>query len=346
MAAALLVVPGLAAAWLWVAPRGRVAAARQLAAAGAALVAVGLAWPVLVWLTPAADRPWVVRHRRQLDLVAHPRLQRPRPAGGQSGGPGGAPAARAGPAAARAACSAAAPVPCACSTAPSGARPAGCSAPRSSAAVLLVATRACAAPTRARAGRSPSAARSRSPRSPSARPPGSSTPTTSRPWRRSPRRSSAPVRPRSRGRRVARIAGPLLVAGGVVTELMVLDDQGGRLGWLPPVLVAAGVVGAFAVAAEGLRPRLRALARRRRARRPAHRARLLVGADARPRHERDVPGRRAGLGRGHGRRRRRSRRRRPRGGGRRGAARPAAGGAGAPGRGGRRRHRSAATRPR
>ena len=59
MAAALLVVPALAAAWLWVAPRGRLAAVRQLGAGGAAMAVVGLAWPVLVWLTPAADRPWV-----------------------------------------------------------------------------------------------------------------------------------------------------------------------------------------------------------------------------------------------------------------------------------------------
>jgi 4-amino-4-deoxy-L-arabinose transferase-like glycosyltransferase len=59
MAAALLVVPGIVAAWLWIAPRGRAAAVRQLAAGGAAMTAVGLAWPVLVWLTPAADRPWV-----------------------------------------------------------------------------------------------------------------------------------------------------------------------------------------------------------------------------------------------------------------------------------------------
>jgi hypothetical protein len=59
MGAALLVVPAIAAAWLWVAPRGRLAAARRLAAGGAAMAAVGLAWPVLVWLTPAADRPWV-----------------------------------------------------------------------------------------------------------------------------------------------------------------------------------------------------------------------------------------------------------------------------------------------
>jgi 4-amino-4-deoxy-L-arabinose transferase-like glycosyltransferase len=59
MAVALFVVPGIAAAYLWVAPRGRIAAARQLAAGGAALAVVGLAWPVLVTLTPAADRPWI-----------------------------------------------------------------------------------------------------------------------------------------------------------------------------------------------------------------------------------------------------------------------------------------------
>jgi 4-amino-4-deoxy-L-arabinose transferase-like glycosyltransferase len=59
MAAALIVVPGLAAAWLWVAPRGGLAAVRQLAAGGAAMVAVGAAWPLLIALTPAGSRPWV-----------------------------------------------------------------------------------------------------------------------------------------------------------------------------------------------------------------------------------------------------------------------------------------------
>src|SRR4051794_34998765 len=58
MAAALLVVPALAAAWLWVAPRGRLSALRDLLAGGAAMVVVGGAWPLLVALTPAADRPW------------------------------------------------------------------------------------------------------------------------------------------------------------------------------------------------------------------------------------------------------------------------------------------------
>src|SRR5213076_1510507 len=59
MGAALLIVPGLVAAWLWVAPRGRLAALRQLFAGGAAMVVVGGAWPLLMALTPAADRPWI-----------------------------------------------------------------------------------------------------------------------------------------------------------------------------------------------------------------------------------------------------------------------------------------------
>jgi 4-amino-4-deoxy-L-arabinose transferase-like glycosyltransferase len=61
MAVALMVAPGIAAAWIWIAPaaRGRLAALRQLVAGGAAMIAVAAAWPVLVALTPAADRPWI-----------------------------------------------------------------------------------------------------------------------------------------------------------------------------------------------------------------------------------------------------------------------------------------------
>jgi 4-amino-4-deoxy-L-arabinose transferase-like glycosyltransferase len=59
MLAALLVVPAIAAAYFWVAPRGRAIAARQLAAGGAAMTVVGLAWPMLVWLTPTGSRPWI-----------------------------------------------------------------------------------------------------------------------------------------------------------------------------------------------------------------------------------------------------------------------------------------------
>jgi 4-amino-4-deoxy-L-arabinose transferase-like glycosyltransferase len=63
MGVALLVVPGIALAWMW--SRwgetwgARLRAFRQLLAGGAAMVAVGGAWPVLVTLTPAADRPWI-----------------------------------------------------------------------------------------------------------------------------------------------------------------------------------------------------------------------------------------------------------------------------------------------
>jgi 4-amino-4-deoxy-L-arabinose transferase-like glycosyltransferase len=59
MGAALMVIPGMALAWLWVAPQGRLVALRQLAVAGAAMLVVALAWPVLVWLTPASSRPWI-----------------------------------------------------------------------------------------------------------------------------------------------------------------------------------------------------------------------------------------------------------------------------------------------
>ena len=59
MAAALMALPALAAAYLWVAPKGRPAAVGQLLWGGLALAVVGLAWPLLMTLTPAADRPWI-----------------------------------------------------------------------------------------------------------------------------------------------------------------------------------------------------------------------------------------------------------------------------------------------
>ncbi len=62
MGVALLVVPGIAVAWMWVrwdGPRRGLRALSQLLAGGAAMAAVGLAWPLLVTLTPAADRPWI-----------------------------------------------------------------------------------------------------------------------------------------------------------------------------------------------------------------------------------------------------------------------------------------------
>ena len=59
MLVALMVVPGMVAAWIWVAPRGRASALRQLLAGGVAMVVVGGAWPLLMALTPASDRPWI-----------------------------------------------------------------------------------------------------------------------------------------------------------------------------------------------------------------------------------------------------------------------------------------------
>ena len=59
MAVALMVVPGIVAAYLWVAPRGRLRAVRQLLAGGAAMVVAGGFWSVIVALTPASDRPWI-----------------------------------------------------------------------------------------------------------------------------------------------------------------------------------------------------------------------------------------------------------------------------------------------
>jgi 4-amino-4-deoxy-L-arabinose transferase-like glycosyltransferase len=62
MGVALMVVPGIAAAWMWISEpgvRARLRALRQLLAGGAAMVIVAGAWPLLVTLTPAADRPWI-----------------------------------------------------------------------------------------------------------------------------------------------------------------------------------------------------------------------------------------------------------------------------------------------
>ena len=60
MSAALMLLPALALAWIWVAPGGsRLRAFWQLLGAGAVMSVAALAWPVLVWLTPEGSRPWV-----------------------------------------------------------------------------------------------------------------------------------------------------------------------------------------------------------------------------------------------------------------------------------------------
>jgi 4-amino-4-deoxy-L-arabinose transferase-like glycosyltransferase len=89
MGAALLVVPAIVAAWLWIAPRGRLTAVRQLLAGGAAMVVVGGAWPLLMMLTPASSRPWIsgTSDNSIISLILNynglGRLD------GQAGGPGG-----------------------------------------------------------------------------------------------------------------------------------------------------------------------------------------------------------------------------------------------------------------
>jgi len=92
MGVALTVVPGIVAAWLWLTPagRGRLHALRQLLAGAVAMVLVGGAWPTLVALTPAADRPWVsgTSDNSIFSLIfEYNGLGR---VDGQTGGPGGA----------------------------------------------------------------------------------------------------------------------------------------------------------------------------------------------------------------------------------------------------------------
>ena len=89
MGAALLVVPGIVAAWLWVAPRGRAAAVRATLWFAAAAAAVGLAWPLLMWLTPADSRPWISGTSDNSIwslIIGYNGLGR---LDGQAGGPGG-----------------------------------------------------------------------------------------------------------------------------------------------------------------------------------------------------------------------------------------------------------------
>jgi 4-amino-4-deoxy-L-arabinose transferase-like glycosyltransferase len=65
MGVALMLVPGFALAWAWqhadrsAGLRANLAWLRQLLLGGVSLAIVGLAWPVFMWLTPAADRPWI-----------------------------------------------------------------------------------------------------------------------------------------------------------------------------------------------------------------------------------------------------------------------------------------------
>jgi 4-amino-4-deoxy-L-arabinose transferase-like glycosyltransferase len=90
MLVALVVVPGIALAYVLVAPRGRLRAVRQLLAGGAAMLVVGGAWPLLVALTPAADRPWISGTSDNSILSLIFEYNGVGRVDGQSGGPGGA----------------------------------------------------------------------------------------------------------------------------------------------------------------------------------------------------------------------------------------------------------------
>jgi 4-amino-4-deoxy-L-arabinose transferase-like glycosyltransferase len=91
MLVALVVVPGIFAAWLFLAPaaRGRWHALRQLLGGGAAMLVVGGAWPLLVELTPAADRPWISGTSNNTVLSLIFEYNGVGRVSGQSGGPGG-----------------------------------------------------------------------------------------------------------------------------------------------------------------------------------------------------------------------------------------------------------------
>lgn len=91
MGVALVAVPAIAVAWLWVDPaaRGRLRALSQLLAGGGMMLLVAGAWPALVELTPAADRPWIsgTPNNSILSLIfEYNGLGRVE---GQAGGPGG-----------------------------------------------------------------------------------------------------------------------------------------------------------------------------------------------------------------------------------------------------------------
>lgn len=89
MAAGLMTMPALAAAYLYASPRGWTTAFEQLLAGGGVAAASALAWPLLMWLTPASERPWISGTNDNsiwsliLDYNGAGRVS------GQSGGPGG-----------------------------------------------------------------------------------------------------------------------------------------------------------------------------------------------------------------------------------------------------------------
>ncbi len=265
MAAALLVVPSIVAAYLWIAPRGRLVALRQLAAGGAAMTVVGLAWPVLMWAVPAGSRPWIsgTSDNSIWSLITgYNGLGR---LFGQDGGPGAAAAGGVGGGAA---------------AGPGGGGGGGVFGGSTGPFRLLndalggqagwllgfaaVAGLAVLVLTRLRRA---------DPRTGWLILVGGASLTIAVAFSRAqgifhpyyvsllaPFTAAlvgAGVGEALKGGRVLRVLGPAMVAAGVACELVVLHDNPGELGWLVPLLVAGGAA-ACVLLAGGVRARLRA----------------------------------------------------------------------------------------
>jgi 4-amino-4-deoxy-L-arabinose transferase-like glycosyltransferase len=94
MGVALMVVPGMTVAWIWTqwdARGGKLRSLRQLLSGGLAMALAGTLWPLLVALTPAGSRPWIsgTSDNSIWSLIfGYNGLGR---VAGQTGGPGGGP---------------------------------------------------------------------------------------------------------------------------------------------------------------------------------------------------------------------------------------------------------------
>ena len=246
MAVALMVVPGIVAAYLWVAPKGRLAALRQLLAGGAAMIVAGGFWPVIVALTPASDRPWIsgtADNSIWSLILGYNGLGR---LTGQAGGPARRRRRR--------------------------------RAGRRRRVRRRHRLAAPARPEHGRPGRLVARLRDRlrrrgarrQPPAPHRRPqrladrrrrrvrddrrrvllrPGDLPPVLRLAARAVHRRAGRRRRRAAlRGRTIARVLGPLAVLAGVGAEVMILRDNPQSLTWLPGVLVAAGIAAAAALA--------------------------------------------------------------------------------------------------
>ena len=92
----------------------------------------------------------------------------------------------------------------------------------------------------------------------------------------------------ARSARSARLVGPAVIIGGAITELVVLGELGGQLAWARPLVIVAAVGGGVLMALR-LVPRARPRGRRRDDRSPVRSARCVGVRDAVLRDERDVP---------------------------------------------------------